>query len=400
MWWKKYSSIVLQSMYWISFCSLYSYAAVFLLHSSFSSASIGFLMAGASLLAVFLQPLIGSWVDKPSLGHGGSRLKQTSVVIVILVLLSELGLLVTRAQGVMTTLLYFVALVSIIILQPFFSAMILAQADLGVRVNFGVARAAGSFFFALGSVGIGLLIEAYSPGVLPYVSVVLLLLLLTVTVIYPEGQKMPDDESKMREPSEVGVGFFKKYPGFWQIWLGLSLVFVFHTMAGVFLINIITDRGGLESQLGFALMLMAVVEIPVMVASNRLIARYGTSPLFIFAMLFFIVRSVALLMSRTIVEIYIAQLLQAFCFAIYIPVSVAFVNNWMTPTDKVKGQTLIVSATTLGSVTGSVLGGVIIDLLGVNAMLMVGCVATALGTVFVIWGLKAHHLGQRIELKV
>jgi PPP family 3-phenylpropionic acid transporter len=399
--WRNASGIALQGVYWTAFCSFYSYAAVFLLGLSFSSSSIGLLMAGASMLAVILQPAMGHWVDNGVSHYGHSRLKKISLGIVLVAWGSSIGLVLFKSAILPVILLYFTGLTGIIVLQPLFSALILSQGDGGQRVNFGVARAFGSFFYAIGSVLIGVLIEAISPGILPLISTGLIGVLLVVVVSFPEGkcdtrETAANTELDLKKSS--GFGFIHQYPGFLKILIGLAFVFVFHTMAGVFLVNVIEANGGTESQLGFALMVMAAVEIPVMIGSNQLMKRFGIKRLFIVAMLCYILRSLGLLMAQDMMGIYFAQMLQACSFAIYIPISVAFINDWMASGDKVKGQTMIVSATTLGSVAGSVFGGMIIDQFGVSAMLLTGTISATIGAGLVIWGL-IKRASKENELK-
>lgn len=391
--WRKNSGIVLQSVYWIAFCSIYSYAAVFLLGLSFSSSSIGVLIAGASLLAVILQPAMGHWVDKGVKHRGYSRLKNISLGIVLITGVSCLGLAVLKSFMPLMVMLYFIGLTGIIVLQPFFSALILRQGENGQKVNFGVARAFGSFSYAIGSVIIGLVIEALSPGILPLISTILVVALFVVVVRFPEG-KSPIEKAHQPEVNKsLGFSFIHQYPGFLIMLIGLAFVFIFHTMSGVFLVNIIEANGGTESQLGFALMLMAVVEIPVMVGSNKLMGKFGMKKLFAVAMFFYVIRSLALLLAHDMLGIYIAQLLQAFSFALYIPISVAFISTWMAAGDQIKGQTMIVSATTLGGVVGSIFGGILIDGFGVRAMLLAGTLSATIGAGLVIWGLNKRTLG-------
>jgi PPP family 3-phenylpropionic acid transporter len=180
----------------------------------------------------------------------------------------------------------------------------------------------------------------------------------------------------------------RQYPTFLWVIFGLSFIFIFHSMANVFLVKIVEAVGGTQRQFGFALSLMAMVEIPVMMGSGKLIRRFGTRKLFAFSMVFYVIRSIALLMAGNMVAIYFAQLLQALSFALYIPISVAYVGEIMAKYDLVKGQTLVVSATTLGSVTGSLLGGIVIDMFGVPQMLVIGAASTVIGATLVLLGLK------------
>jgi len=394
-------SISLQAVYWMVFCSIHSYAAVFLTDLGFASANVGLVVAISSLISVFMQPLVGAWIDKDAT----HRINTSSVMLVMAALIASGMLLFTLAYTALAMFFYMFAIVCVITLQPIFSALILQLKEKNESVSFGVSRAFGSLAFAGASTFIGTLVEKNTASIIPWVTLTLLAVLFIIVVTFPRNEKLPLGAST----KSVGKGTldkvslhhtFKRYPAFTTIIFGLSFIFIFHSMANVFLINIVQAVGGSERQFGFALTLMAMVEIPVMIGSGVLIRRFGTQKLFAIAMIFYAIRSAALMLADNMTAIYFAQLLQALSFALYIPISVTYVGEIMGFADRVKGQTLTVSATTLGSVVGSMLGGIVIDGFGVQQMLLLGFISTLIGAAFVLWGLrmathKTLHTGNR-----
>lgn len=384
--WQNIAGIVIQSIYWTAFCSIYSYATVYLQKLSFSSSQVGLIIALASFIAVIIQPMIGAWTDK---GHA-IRLRTAALSIVITTGLTSALMIFYEANHTVIMALYLIELLGIISTMPLLNAMIIRLTDAGGKVGFGVARAFGSLAFALGSSGLGLLVDQSSASVLPMVSVVLLSLLAVAIFAFPQSvavkQQVATKQSSAMDQNTF-FDFIKRYPGFLFVITGLALVFVFHTISNVFLVKIIEANGGTEKQFGFALTLMASVEIPTMLLSGILIKKFGTKHLFMFAMVFYVARSMALFVSKDMMGIYFAQLLQAFSFALYIPISVAYVNDRMALFDKVKGQTMIVSATTLGGVLGSIVGGRVIDQYGIREVLLLGLTSVSIGAVLVIIGL-------------
>jgi len=373
------------------FCSIHSYAAVFLSSLGFASTNIGLVIAISSLISVFVQPIVGAWIDQ----NNTERLKKTSVIIVGIALIASAILILILSHFKFALLFYMIALICTITLQPLFSAMILQLKEHHEQVSFGVSRAFGSLAFAGASAFIGSTVEKSTAAVIPWITAVLLLTLFLIATCFPNVKGITGANTSHEtalDPLSIPEKFMnrvkRQYPTFLWIIFGLSFIFIFHSMANVFLVNIVQAVGGTQRQFGFALSLMAMVEIPVMMGSGALIRRFGTRKLFAFSMIFYVIRSIALLFAGSMVAIYIAQLLQALSFALYIPISVAYVGELMAPYDRVKGQTLVVSATTLGSVTGSLLGGIVIDFLGVPQMLVFGVASTAIGATFVLLGLK------------
>ena len=54
----------LQGLYWMIFCPIYSFASIYLLSKGFTNQKIGWVLAVNSILAVLLQPVIGSAADR------------------------------------------------------------------------------------------------------------------------------------------------------------------------------------------------------------------------------------------------------------------------------------------------------------------------------------------------
>ncbi|MBE0451566.1 MAG: MFS transporter [Clostridia bacterium] len=376
--------IVLQALYWMTFCSVFSYAVMFLETKGFSSVYSGALMASASMVAAVIQPLMGSWADQ---GHP-KRLRGLIFSIVSIAIMSNLLIQFRGDLNNVILISYVLSLISIVSLQPLMSALMFNASTDESTINFGMARAFGSLAFAGASSSIGYFISLTSIDILPKISLGMLIALAMVVYTFPvksvdkKGGHNRDEQEERKSP------FFKRYPRFKYLLTGMMFIFVLHSMLNVFMIYIVKSVGGSEKDFGLALMMMAAIEIPVMLYSSKLIQRFSIEKLFAISIFFYIVRGTMFVMATSMTGIYIAQLTQAISFALYIPVSVAYINLKIHANDRVKGQTLIVSATTLGNVAGSMIGGTLIDSFGVAAMLMTGLISVIIGFVFVMIGLK------------
>lgn len=100
--------------------------------------------------------------------------------------------------------------------------------------------------------------------------------------------------------------------------------------------------------------------------------------------IFFVLKIFLSFLVPNIFTFYIIQATQMFGWGIMSMGIVYYVNNMVGEHDKAKGQAFAGMAYTLASVIGSFLGGNIIDLLGVNMMLLIGSGLAAFGTV-VVW---------------
>ncbi|MCD4711801.1 MAG: MFS transporter [Clostridiales bacterium] len=376
--------IGLQSLYWMTFCSIFSYAVMFLETKGFSSVYSGALMASASMVAAVIQPLMGSWADKGN----PKRLRALIFSTLLIAILSNLLIQLRGDLNIVILFSYVLSLVSIVSLQPLMSAIMFNASSDESTINFGVARAFGSLAFAGASSSIGYFIALSSVDILPKISLGMLVALTLIVYTFPVKSVDQKDDYSFDEHLERKSPFLKRYPRFKFLLTGIMFIFVLHSMLNVFMIYIVKSVGGSEKDFGLALMMMAAVEIPAMVYSSRLIRRFSIEKLFAVSIFFYIIRGTLFVMATSMTGIYIAQLTQAVSFALYIPVSVAYINLKIHTNDRVKGQTLIVSATTLGNVAGSMVGGTLIDNFGVTAMLISGLISVIIGFVFVMLGLK------------
>lgn len=166
--------------------------------------------------------------------------------------------------------------------------------------------------------------------------------------------------------------------------VGITFLFTFHNMNNSYLIHIITNVGGSSSDLGKALAVAAVTELPVMFLFSRLARRFPSSTLLMVSGVVFALKAAICMLASHMTLLYASQLLQMGSFALYMPASVYYVNHTMDDRDKFKGQAVMTGTNTLGGVFGSLLGGFLIDSAGVPAMNAAGFGLAACGCVLVL----------------
>ena len=98
----------------------------------------------------------------------------------------------------------------------------------------------------------------------------------------------------------------------------------------------------------------------------------------------FSVKMLACYLAPNVPMMYAAQFIQVIGFGLYIPASVQYVNEVVAPADRVKGQALITTTTTLSAIASSFLSGVMLDNLGISATMLVSAIVSAVGALVVI----------------
>lgn len=392
-------TILVQILYWMIFCTVYSYSTFYLKQAGHKSGSIGIIIAIASVLSITIQPILGTLADK----GGTKRLKQIIISILLVGALLMLIAMVFNQTFWLMTVLYLLTITLVVTLQPLINAFVMTRIIQSKKLNFGITRAFGSLSFAIQSSLLGVLIGLFSAQMVPFMGVVLFGLCALAVFILPVNPASQTVHTHAQAHTRKEGHFFNKYPTFIMILFGVSLLYAFHTMANIYLIQIVQNVNGNELQFGKALTIAAMSELPTMLAFGFLLKKFDCGKLFIASGLFFFIKSILMAFATNITMLYIAQGFQFLSFALYVPASVSYIHDRMTEFDKVKGQSYLIASTTFGGIIGSIGGGWVIELLGVHQMLLSGVLLSGIGMLLLGLGILRdvkHGSKQVVESSI
>ena len=153
---------VIQGLYWITYCLVFNFAAVFLLDKGFGNGETGASLGASYLISALLQPISGARFSR-------SRYLLNLCAVCVYILICALSLclaLVPMRRPVM--ILVIIALFSLqSMMQPTINAQSTDCEAAGIQVTKGLARGIGSATFAATCFGIGQLLRQCSPSLLP-----------------------------------------------------------------------------------------------------------------------------------------------------------------------------------------------------------------------------------------
>ena len=181
--------------------------------------------------------------------------------------------------------------------------------------------------------------------------------------------------------------FVEKYKMFFVFLIGLMGFYFGHVLINNFLFQITVNVGGDEADTGGLLAMQAIVELPAMIFFTWLKDRFGSKLLLSFSAVFYFVKILATTVATSVGMLYFSMIFQALAFAVFIPASVHFVDEIMSKKDAVKGQAFVTVAMTLSNLLSSLLGGILIRIVGVTVSLWFGTIVTLCGVVVSIYGL-------------
>lgn len=379
----RYSCI--QFFFWIVFVTLANFASVFLLNTGFTNTQIGIIIALAGVVSALLQPTVASYADKNS----SPSLKKICIFISLVALVLSAFLLFYTRSLLCTGIFYGSCFVLIQLLTPMVNSLGMESLNQGKKLNFGIGRGMGSLSAAVIASTLGILVDRLGIRAIPASISIGLLLFLFSLWIFPFRKVSKEHQQNLtaaeKAPGSGALYFFRKYKKFTIVLLGSIMVYVSHVLINSFAYQVIVEKGGSSTDMGIAMALAAIIELPTMFLFGYMQKKIRCDIWFRNCGIFFALKTLFSLLAPNMTVYYIIQIFQAFGWALISVSSVYYVNSIMEPQDVIKGQAYFTMTYTIGTVLGALLGGWLIDLAGVSAMLIFGTAAASIGAVLMLF---------------
>lgn len=382
------SYTLIQCIYIMGYCSVFSFATVFLLSRGFTNSQVGITLTLASGFGLLFQPLVAAFADRMK----KLALRDLIALMQTVFLLISLLLLVIPSIVLPTVVLY-ILLVGLFTTQiSLVTSLSMEHINAGVPINFSLARGVGSLAFSVLSFFLGFLVDDFGARVVMLVNVALGILgiLLVLTFRKPERRAVIHTEEESRASGMIE--FALKNRRFMGVVVGVSLLYFSHSFINTYMIQIVQNIGGNNSDMGIATALAGAVELPAMALFPlvyRKIPNAGT--LLKISGAFFVIKSLITLAAPTVFWFDVAQFFQFFSYALLIPASVYYVNQVIDEVDQVKGQSYMAMSMGISGMICSFLGGVMLDANGgVPLMLAVGTAGSFAGLLLLMAIDKSH----------
>lgn len=380
---------LIQVVFTMGYCTIYVLAGIFLLSRGFTNSQVGVTITIANAISLLSQPVVAAAADK------SKRMSLQSITALMLAaeILIALVLLI-MPPVVLPTSILFVLLVALFIPQvSLVTSMSIEHINSGVALNYSLARGIGSFAFALLSLLMGFLVENFGTGTVMIADITRCLIGIALVLTFPKAKGQSTAASRIESAASGLLEFAMKNKRFIAVVISSAILFMSHSFINTFTIQIIRHIGGDSSDMGVAIAVAGFVELPAM-ALFPLIYKKIRNPGTIMKIsgVFFVLKAGITLAAPDMFWINVAQSLQFFTYAMFLPASVYYVNHVIREADKVKGQALMGMSWALSGMLGGFLGGFILDADGgVNLMLMMGVIISAAGLLMLIF-IDNYHL--------
>lgn len=356
---------LLQGFYWVLFGITISFANSYLFGLGVSTAVIGLITAVFSGIAALTQAYLGKISKKTP------KLNWKSIMLYLLALRIIMNIILMASPSKMiSTISFGLAIFSMHVMLPFVSTANFYYISNGVDINYGLARGVGSLFFAVMTMIVGNLVSSHGIYIILLSGLVGSLVFAIPLILLPYDSKLDHTKAQSHE-DELQTSFFRKYPQFSLSLIAFVIIMAIHNNMNTFFLQIIQSVGASNKELGRALFIAAISELPVMLGFSWILKKFKTKTMMLVSALAFAMKTGVYLISTTITGIYLGQVLQLFSFALFIAACVYYTQERMSKSDSQLGQTMAASAVTLGSVLGSLSGGFLIKRYSISINLIV-----------------------------
>lgn len=377
--------------YWMYYGVVCSFASVFLLGRGYSNSEIGIILAVGNVLAVLLQPLMADMADRSKkLTIVGISQTMTAVLIV-----STAVMMILTHKTLALSILFIFIVGWLTALQPLFNSMSFRISELGIHINFGMARSMGSLAYAIMCAFLGTLVERYGIGILPISGeIVLILLSVSLMLIGANLRKLKAKHAEVNEHklmhaekrNDISLReFISRNKIFFVVNIGVLGVFFCNAITNNFMMQIVADVGGTSEDMGRIFSLMAFLEIPTMFYFDAIRKKFTCQFMLKVASVGFTLKIGMCFLAQSVSMIFAAQFMQLFSFALFLPAMVHFVDEIMTKGEAVRGQALFTTMITVTTVFASFIGGIILDVSGAKTLTLVATVITLIGTLIIVY---------------
>ncbi len=373
---------ILQGLYWMLLCSYYAFGASYLIEQGLSNSLIGVVYATVGGLSALLQTVLSAAADKSR--KIPSKWFAVGLIIPACVMLALLCFVIRTKWLVIT--LYGAVWLLVMAMQFLLNALGMEGGK--AHVNFGVSRSFGSMCYALTAYALGFVCAKNGTAVTIPIALCVGVLLAIALIFWRGSPKKEVAAPAPAQGAPAEAGFFSRYPRFIIFFIGCLITIMAYSTVCNYNVRVVAALGGGSAELGTAIMITALCEIPTLIISGWLNKKFGSNLLMIVAVIMLSVRMLLMTLANSIPFLYAAMATQLLSYSLFISASVFYVDALMQSRDKLKGQAMMSLVQIASSAVGSLLGGFLLDAVNVKGMLLLCTVLSFIGTVITIFGTK------------
>lgn len=376
--------LVMRVLYFFYFAGLgayWTYLNVYYKEMGLSGTQIGLVNTLSPLVSIFAATMWGIIND---------RLGQPRLIMRITIpgtILSCLGLSAVTS--------YLLIILFSCLMSLFISATIPLMDNTTLRLlgdrreKYGQYRMTGSFGFILSSLGSGYLYDITGLRWIFYVYAAIMVLFLVASTGMPSQRVFIGSSASVLG----GLGQMVRQPAWMVFAISALLLWISNNGVMNFIGVTIQEMGGTSRLIGLMWMTSAIIEIPILFASDRLLRRFGSTRLLIVAFISFTLRGILFAVMPTPEWTPAISILGGLSMSLYMASAVNYANDSAPDHLKSTAQGLLFSIMNLGGMAGSLSSGWVYDNVGFRGLFWITAAIAFAGLVVFITG--RLRFGQR-----
>ena len=389
------------TLYFMALAVASSFINIYFSEIGFSIRQIGTLAAIGSAVSVAAQPLWGLLSDRT--GH-------KRILIIVIAGATVANVLYPLRRD------YFYVLIIVLFASLFFSSIeplsnaftlrFLATGPLhrfgrslkGRKINFSFIRMAGTLSYALMAALVGQILTGNLSRMFFITAFLLTLTLISVLTMKGGGKTEKEksaEKTKTAKTKKASPLLLFKNKMLLCVFLASFVFGVILSFHYSFIGIRLTQMGANESQVGLAMSLAAISEIPVLILMHKLFDDKKPVHILMFTGLVMGIRMLMIFAGSSVGAVYISQLLNGFTFMVPFYISVLYVDRYSPAELKATAQS--VCALFRGgaaALLGNFFGGILADAIGIRGVyLLLSLISFSLclllpGLILMVHGLR------------
>lgn len=377
------SRYIIYQLLFFSICAGTSgFAMTYLLGKGFSASHAGTILACSSITSCIVQPLLGDVFD---------RLKRfvlhkivAGIFVCAFLCFAAMQFLELSVLGI--GILYGAGNLMLQVTNSLNNSICAYYTNHNCPINYGMGQGLGSMAFSFASLGYGYIIDALGISSIIWIIMFLIMLLIITAFGYPVIKGIDETFCGQKQKKEERVSlleFFFKYKMFVFTMSGVLIVGMCHSMSESYFIKIFEYLGGGSEDVGIAFFVGCLSAVPFFVFFEKIQKRINVLWFLKTAGLFFMLKTLLIILSTEVWHIYLIQLLQSFTYGFIFQPLYYFARIYVSEADLVKGQAVAIAMYLTGNALGGFVGGHALDAFGLERMLLLALFFSFAGTIII-----------------
>ncbi|WP_369298763.1 MFS transporter [uncultured Neglectibacter sp.] len=368
------SYVLIYFFSYFAMASFVSVLSVYLTNIGKSGGEMSFIVSASGIFSFAMLPFTGYLCDRT----GKSRFISGA----LLVAMGAMALIFSQCRQV-----WALFLLEGLLMACLNSAMPISERlAAATKFRYGVLRVWGTIGYAAGAQAAGLAIQHFPP-------IILFALVFLSTVIAAIGFAGAEDpilpaapEQEREEKRRPPLSSFLKNP---QFLLFLLIAFLFYASSGVnfnYAAYLLDTLGVPTGAVGTVLAVGTLVELPIILFSNKFMDRFSGKTLLLLACGMNVVQFLCYGLTRDpLIVVAVMILLKALAATLFMMLILKIVRNLVAPELTTTGISVVNSVTSLGTIVMQNVGGSILDSSNIHVLYLVLAGLTAAAMVLTLF---------------